>query len=35
MVNNWVRYTPYQAILVARSSFLPTHLVPLDMVTDR
>jgi hypothetical protein len=31
MVNNWVEYTPYQAILIAGSSFLPTHLTPLDM----
>jgi hypothetical protein len=32
MVNSWVGYTPYQTTLVARSSILPTDLVPLVMV---
>jgi hypothetical protein len=30
MVNSWDGCTPYQAILAAGSSILPTHLAPFD-----
>jgi hypothetical protein len=35
MVNIWVECTPYQAILAARSSAVPTHSAPLDMLAYR